>query len=156
MLQVTRIGEGWVSVYVSKTELKRRKIIPGEITQKQARAVLKAAGLPENWRDVDVELYPGREELLLFVRCADSTAWYAFSDLEQLLGAAGCMPEENGTALYVLDGGYILGLSGGKSAAAEEFGRSVPAGRYYEAYLREHGKVLFGKNAISRLRAAFL
>ena len=155
-LQMMTIGECCASVYIGAEEMRDRGISPGRISEQEVRKLLKSAGLPDTWNDMDVEIYPGKGELLLFVRCGMPRRWYCFSNLEMLLGAAELMEGTDKSALYYLENTYILGISGNGKYAAEEFGVSIPAGKGYEASLRENGRVLLVENAISFLRQTFL
>ena len=154
-LQIMMIGENCACVYIVAEEIRDRGISHGNISEKEARKLLKAAGLPDTWNNVDVEIYPGKEELLLFVRCDSPWRWYSFSDLEMLLGAAALIEATEESALYYFENAYILGLNGNGRFVAEEFGASIPAGKGYEAFLGEHGKVLLKENAVYFLRQTF-
>ena len=150
---MVQIAEEWACVYVAEEELAQRNLCAGTLTEKDVRRVLREAEIPKEWNDVDVELYPGRGEVLIFVRCSPSWAWYSFADLEAVLHAV--QAQESAESLWYLDGSYILGFPGGRSCTAEEFGHLLPAGKYFAAYLQEHGRPIIRENAVSVLKNAF-
>ncbi len=142
-------------LYVTASELQRRGLKANAISQRDAKALLKSASIPQSWREVELELYPGRDGLLLFVKRSEEIHWYAFDDPELLLAAAARLSDQRESALYFMEGTYYLGLCNGGDCVAGEFGGKLPAGKYYEKYLEEHGKCLISKEAVPLLRRQF-
>ena len=109
---------------------------------------------------VSIESYPGRDELLLFVRrCAGRPEFYRFDDLDTLLAAANAMPGDTVSSLYRADGAYVLALypwdAEGGACACREFADALDVLPEYAAYLAEHAKLIISDNAIMRLRQIF-
>lgn len=152
-MHITWIGENGLVLHIPAEELRRRELTAELVTEREMRALLKSAQLPEDWQGVELELFAGKGELLVFLRREESWAWYAFGDLEALLAGAAASETGQESRLYFMDGSYILGLSRGRAPRAEEFGRRLPGGKHYEAVLREHGKLICGENAVCCLAA---
>ncbi len=138
--------------------------MPGaQVTEQMARqALMQAVGVEgaRAWRDCTMELYPGAEGALLFVRRrVEAPVFFRFADAGALLAAGenchSCCP----SALYALEDGYILAvwpfLGGGVPPALLEFGEVLEAAPRYQLFLEEHAQVLIASGALGRLARAF-
>lgn len=154
------MGNNGFSVYICNEELIKRNFDPEHFTAKAAAELLKDT-LPEKeaGQRMQVELFTGREETLLFVRLnTGKPEFFAFPDAESLIGA---VTESRGLApsfLTYINDMYILTVypfPGDGTAVLEEFGIKLLKEPEFELHLREHGEFILENEDISALRRAF-
>lgn len=162
-MEIQTLNDYAFSVYLNEDELSRRQLDPSLITKQDIDTLLHAAfqqlGQAEQAKTC-VELYPGRHELLLFVRfTSESPVYFSFPDLESLLAAVLDMSHNIPATLIKLQDTYILILYPTDPSAVPafcyEFGTQLNYSDKYCLYLQEHGKTLFVYSAISALQAVF-
>lgn len=156
------ITECAVAIFLDETELQELGLhIP--VSAKQARTLITNAMLisgREPWCEMEVDMFTYDDSVLLLARPAEGAAQcFLFEDLEDLLGAVGCLPATAQSTLIWMDGGYYLFLGIhdiGHSGALYEFGRPVPFSDEHWAHIAEHGKILAANHAIFTLTRYFL
>lgn len=157
-MEIQAIGSRAFSVYIAGEELERRHLDPMGITANEARSIVNDVIKEDGLGTVSLELYPGRHELLIFVkRSSGEPEFYAFASFEDLLDA---IREGDGVtaSLYYCDGVYILAvwpMEGARRGGFEEFGRPLSRPGGYLLHLREHGKAICEGDAAERLRELF-
>ncbi len=158
-MDVQTISERSYSIYITEGELNRRSISPQAVTAGDVMELIKdlTGALPAG--STKLELYPGRHELLIFVRRnPGALRCFRFRALEDLISAALTSGGEEPSALYLYDDTYILAVWDTEDtglAALCEFGESLDWRDAHLAHLREHGKLLLPAQALRELRAAF-
>lgn len=122
-------------------------------------ALLDDAGLSP-WADMEIELFPGSEGTLLLARRSDLICeGYRFDDFEELLSAAAACPTEYPAQLFACGGAYYLLLhrpAGREGPEMNEFCLDGTLASGMIAHIREHGRLLIGRQAISLLRKIFI
>lgn len=158
-MDIQAIGSRAFTVYIAQEELERRHLEPGEITVGEARDIVSSVIQCDALGAVRLELYPGRHELLIFVkRSLGEPEFYAFPDLESLIRAIGEFGDELAASLFWYDGAYILAVwsDGTYMAGLSEFGDPLDLPAEFLLHLREHARVISDGDAIERLRRCFL
>ncbi len=158
-MDIQAIGGGGFTVYIGEPELHRRHIEPQSVTARDARELVRGVLDCCETGAVSLELYPGRHELLIFVRrSAGEPEFYSFPDLESLLEALAALGTDLASSLYYYDGAYILAVwpqEGARVPALCEFGAPLALSGAFLLHLREHGKVLGEGDAAETLLRAF-
>jgi hypothetical protein len=133
----------------------------GACTPEEARAAvamsLATAGLTP-WSGFHVELYPSHGGTLIMARPAGTVREaMLFRDLEELLAALPSCPESISSALYSVDGQYLLELL--RHEDSDWTDRNEFCIEYADPRLAihaaEHGKVLIPRMAVELLRKIF-
>ncbi len=158
-MEVQAIGKAAFTVYITQNELEARSLDPRNITPAQAQDLVKTVVDCPPLGAVSLELYPGRHELLIFVkRSFGEPAFYRFGKLETLLSALEGAVSEPPSSLYLLDGRYYLvvwNFEGQASLGFSEFAEPLERPTAYLLHLREHGRTICEADAVRRLREAF-
>jgi len=146
------------AVYITPDELARRKISPRDVTADAALDILSPILGREG--DFCLDLFPGRNDLLVFVRkCWGPPLFYAFSDFEDLVSAVHACRADAPSSLYYREGTYILAVRrtdcGSSLSAFSEFGDELDLPPDYSLYLAEHAKLILPKGALNIIRAFF-
>lgn len=158
-MDIQAIGSRAFTVYIGEPELQRRHIEPGSVTASAARELVRGVLDCPDTGTVSLELYPGRHELLIFVRrSAGEPDFYTFPDFESLLRALEELPRGTPSSVFFRDGAYILAVwpaEGARSTALGEFGDPLPRPGAYLLHLREHAKTIRDGDAAEALTRAF-
>ena len=158
-MEIQAIGARAFSVYIAGEGLEKRHLDPKEMTASDARRIV--SGIVENdaLGTVSLELYPGRHEVLIFVRrSSGEPEFFAFTDLETLLAAISECGEELTASLFYYEGRYILAVWTMDRTRPEtlfEFGTPLYMPGEYLLHLREHARGVCDGDAAARLREAF-
>jgi len=145
---------------IRENELASMHISPSCMTENDEYNVVRAALLMIGKAGCRAEtiLYPGKKELLLFIRIGECvTYFFAFDGFEELLaGAAMCgdMP----STLSELEGRFVLELrpmSASELPPVGEFGERLDKPAEYALYIAEHGRTLIESNAVLKLVRVF-
>ncbi len=158
-MDIQAIGARAFTVYIPREELERRHLDPGEMTVTEARRLISPLISGDGLGAVRLELYPGRHEVLIFVkRSQGEPEFYSFPDLESLLLAARACRDEPAADLFWYDGAYILAVwnDGAHASGLSEFGESLDLPGDFLLHLREHARVLLEVDAVEALRKTFL
>ncbi len=154
-MDIQAIGSRAFTVYIGEPELRSRNIEPQSVTERDARELVRGVLDCPDTGLVSLELYPGRHELLIFVRrSAGDPEFYEFTDLEALLLALSALPRDAASSLYYDNGVYILAVwpDGDLPAHALcEFATPVPRRGTYLLHLREHARPIAEGNAVQAL-----
>lgn len=151
------------AVYVSGDELREEHIDPADVTVDDTERILASAFSRlgrQREEQVFLELFPGRDDLLLFVRPARTAPlFFTFDGLEALVAAADSWHGDAASSLWYIDGRYILAVwpwdAPDDCHALLEFGESLDKPPEYEPFLSEHGRILASPDALGSLRKAF-
>lgn len=156
-MDIQAIGARAFSVYIPESELTEHHLRPDSITAGEARELVE--GLIDRADTVSLELFPGRHEVLIFVRRSfGDPEIYAFSDLEELLRAILALDGDLASSLFCYDGLWLLAVwpgYEGQRALLSEFAAPLDAPSGYIWHLREHGRLIADGDASAVLRAAF-
>lgn len=158
-MDIQAISSRAFTVYIPREELERRHLEPGDITVGQARDIVSPLISCDGLGAVRLELYPGRHELLIFVkRSLGEPEFYSFEDLESLLLAVGACRDEIAASLFWYQGAYILAVWSDDPLAARlsEYGEALDLPGDFLLHLREHARVLLDGDAAEVLKKTFL
>ena len=158
-MEILAFGGSTFSLHIDETELTDRHISPAEITVSQARDIVRSA-IGGRHGSLMLELFPGRHELLIFVRCnGDGPECFSFTTSEELIAAVLSLTgEASASSLYHYNNEYILAvwfLPPEESAPLMEFGVFVDLPPGFLSHMEEHGTLICPGQAISRIRRAF-
>ena len=162
-MTVSHIGNRAMSLYITDQELKALDLAPRKIGRKDALRLL-AMALKESrldgWEAAELEVFPGRDAVLLFARRKSGLPrHFRFSDFESLLAAAHLCPDALPSILCKHGDGYLLTVypfEGDRPPAPlYEFGRELGQSVYLPAHLTEQGAVLIPAAALANLRMHF-
>ena len=136
---------------------------PGEAGDSEAagalvRSLLIEAGLPP-WEDMEIELFPGADGTLLMARRTD-LIWegYAFPDFDILVAAtAACNPGWPSQLWSYKDEYYLLLRRPicEESPDMNEFSLTDKLSGSMTAHIREHGKLMIEREAVTLLQKFF-
>lgn len=158
-MDIQAIGGGGFTVYIGEPELHRRHMEPQSVTARDARELVRGVLDCCETGTVSLELYPGRHELLIFVRrSAGEPEFYSFPDLESLLEALAALETDLASSLFFYNGAYILAVwprEGARVPALGEFGTPLSVPGAFLLHLREHGKTLCEGDAAGALLRVF-
>lgn len=155
-MDIQMITDRSFSIYLTGSELTARHIVPGAVSLADAEHLIEGI-FGESTGRSKVELFCGRDDLIIFVRRPEAVPEvYVFPASEPLICAACAAPEEP-SALWYAEGRYILAVwpLDSPCSVLGEFGDRLEAPPEYLAHLKEHGKELIGQNAIARLKTTF-
>ena len=157
------ISASALAVHIDTSELMlmgiKKTDLSDKDTSKILEYVLKASHKPV-CKHICFEVFPGRHELLIFIRlnCSDPV-YFSFSSFEDLLSSISLVDPQP-SSLYFSDGKYILSLfpwdGENLPPVLFEFGEELHAGTGFDLHLREHGKTIIISDAIERLKTSFL
>lgn len=158
-MDIQAIGSRAFSVYIAGDELARCHLDPMGMTASQARQIVGPLIDCGALDSVSLELYPGRHEVLIFVkRSSGEPEFFRFPDIESLLDALAQIDAGLVSSLFFYNGSYILAVwpaDDVRAGALAEFGESLDLPGVYLLHLREHALLLCDGDAASRLREAF-
>ena len=158
-MDIQAIGSRAFAVYIGEPELHKRHIEPRDITVSAARELIEHVLDCPDTGTVSLELFPGRHELLIFVRrSAGEPEFYEFTDFEAVLSALSALPVGSASSLFYLRGVYILAVWPGDGARIQalcEFGLPVKRASAYLLHLREHAVTLADGDAAQTLGRYF-
>ena len=162
-MTVSHIGNRAMSLYITEGELKALNLAPAQIGRDEALSLL-AIALNENrldgWEAAELEIYPGRDAVLLFARRKSGRPrHFWFSDFEYLVRAAHLCPDALPSVLCSVKGGYLLTVypfeGDNPPAPLYEFGREFGQETYLIAHLLEQGAALMPSGALAHLQTHF-
>ena len=162
-MDIQSISANSFSIYLDEGELQALRIDPRSVTEREAadifQSALQSLGYDPGSGAAYIELFPGKQELLLFINTKlGDPVFFQFDDFEAVLAAAANL-SPCPSALTYLGGKYILTLypAPGQTALApcEDFGVQLPNPPRFELHLREHGKTLVFPNAVAHLQNIF-
>ena len=160
-MDIYAIGDRDFSVYICSRELIERNINPLSFSAAEAKKLVGDAFVGKKYGDrMKIEMFPGKDEVLLFVHIgASEPTFFAFRDSESLISAIEESSAEDLEILTYINNTYYLavypfsekdGLGG-----FEEFGEKVSAPPEFELYLREHGEYFLENKEIKSLKRLF-
>ena len=162
-MDIQFISRASYAVYIGEEELTQRGICPASVTKEQLEPILSpifehSSGSFE--KNVYFELYPGKNDVLVFIRFASGrTEFFSFQDFEILLTAVKECSDTLPAELINLENTYILAISPWEGdaipASLFEFGEKLPYPPAYLYHLREHGNIIIKNYAIGRLKQLF-
>ena len=163
-MTIQHIGARAMSLYISKHELSERNLVPDNIDHDEALRLLRFALTEKHldgWEAAELEVYPGRDSVLLFARRRSGLPrHYFFSDFEALVTAAHLCLDVLPSCLSRVSKGYILTVYPFEGeqppAALLEFGVSLGNSTYLAAHLSEQEKVLLPTSALACIQEHFL
>jgi len=159
---IQNIGTRALSMYIDSKELDEMGLRPDEIGQQEAGQLLKKAlddSSLKQWKAAEMEVYPGKDSILLFVRRKSTKPFhFVFNDFEALISASEFC-QELPSSLIDLNGKYLLTVfpleGDSPPAALSEFGNSVDVSPCLSIHYEEQGKYIFSQQAISEIRRLF-
>ena len=158
-MDIQAIGARAFSVYIAEAELTRRKLDPLDITAEEARRIVRTLIPCDALDTVSLELYPGRHEVLIFVKkSTGEPEFLRFEDFESVLAALLACGEDVTASLFFYEGSYILAVwsfDGLTHRGLAEFGEPLERPGDFLLHLREHGRVLCDGDAREVLLRAF-
>jgi len=136
---------------------------PMELKTDDAADILREAlgeSCSDQWQNVFLELFAGRDSLLLVARAHSGTPYFfMFRDIECLIDAAKLCPDDIISFLsYCGDCYYLIVYPWDREAppnALYEYGEEFPLHPNYAFHLTEHGNVLLGPSALDEIRKRF-
>jgi len=163
-MTVQQIGIRAMALYITEQELRARNLTPAAIGRREAEALLCTALEEANldgWEVVELEVYTGKDAVLLFARRkSGAPQHFFFADFETLISAAHLCPETLPSALSLAPrGGYVLTVypfeGDAHPAVLEEYGDPLGGSVYLVAHLLEQGAVLISAGALACLQGYF-
>ncbi len=162
-MDIQALGPSALFLSLDASELAARRLTPEAVTAPVAadltRDALRRLGrtAPDGML---LDLFPGRESLLIFARFENRyRRYFVFPELEDLIAAARSSPPGIPSRLFYIEGAYVLAVAARERdalfPALEEYGKSLDVGAGYLCHLREHGRELASGNALDALRQAF-
>ncbi|MBQ6540267.1 MAG: adaptor protein MecA [Oscillospiraceae bacterium] len=160
-MNVQTVGRDSYLVTVTRDELCCLDISP-DLTEGDAVRIIRMA-LPDGAEPLSglfVEVYPGRDEFMVFARIGGSvTAVYRFSGFEDLLAGVKLCPDMFRSELYRDGGRYILIMTPWEGAdvptAVGEYGDRLQISESLLPHLREQLQCVIRRDAVSKLCGAF-
>jgi len=158
---IQAIGTDALSMYIDEQELHNLGLDPRAVGMQEAESLFRRA-LAENampqWEAAAMEVFPGKDSLLLFARRkAKKPAHFLFQDAEHLIEACRQCPELLPSSLSAAPSGYILTVYpfAGEQPPAVLYEYGDAADGYLILHLREQGGDILKENAIGTLRTYF-
>ena len=162
-MTISNIGATALSIHISEEELQSKNLNLATIGQVEALLLfnfaLKEKRL-EDWEFSEIELFPGRDSLLLFARRKSGTPkHFLFDDFETLLTASKLCETSLPSTLSRTETGYLLSIypfEGDRAPAIfYEFANEVQGAAHLSDHFAEQGRVLIAKNALQMLQTHF-
>ena len=168
-MDIQTVGKDSLVIYVSGNDLRIRHIAPESVTEHDTEGIINSAlveiGMPRS-ETVYLELFPGRDDLLMFVQLGlGSPQFFSFDDFESLLAAVSecCLSSRSSSvsqsSLIFQNGKYILVITPllheTPPDCLSEFGEKLSCAPEYMLHLKEHGKTIISVDAIGVLSRAF-
>lgn len=159
-MTIHAIGKASYIIIASEEELSSNHLSAENITKDEAERIYHLALPDSDDSTVQLEVYEGKKEIMVFVRFAgDETATIAFDDFENLLCAVNILPEVCASELFYDGEHYILALSPWDGdpipQGIYEFGEPINAAPMYIPWLREHTVRIISGNAVETLASVF-
>ena len=162
-MEIQAISSASFAIFLNEEELAARHLVPEAITKSDAEAILRGALLKMQYKHLEkvcIELFPGKKEVLLFVKLnTQSPVFIVFDDIESVISAAAECSDFPPASFVCIDATYILTVYPWEHDTAVptllEFGEKLPVKPEYELYLYEHGEKIIETDAISRLKHFF-
>ena len=162
-MEIQPIGSESLYIYICGEELEGFPMQSDDIGSEDAAEILKAAlgeGFSEIWENAYLEMYSGRDELLLFARPhSGKPVIFAFPEIESVIYSARCCRESIISYLSLLGEEYYLILYPwrGKSPPEPffEYGELCQLPPLFALHILEHGKILAGPAAIDEINSVF-
>jgi len=161
---ISHIGNRAMSLYITEAELGERNLTIEALNQDEVQHLL-AIALTESrldgWEAAELEVFPGRDAVLLFARRKSGVPRHVlFPDFETLLSAVHLCPDALPSALSRTQNGYLLTVypfeGENPPAVFYEFGREIGRSGYLTAHLKEQGEAILPTCAMARLRTHFV
>ena len=162
-MEIQQLKDSALAVFVSSDDLRHENIDPAALTdsdtEKLLTSVFSRLGR-QRGEHICLELFPGRDCLMMFVRSSpDKPVFFTFDSFDTLISSAEEWRGGAASTLWYIDGRYVLALwpwdrdfTGG---ALCEFGNPLSRPPEYERYLSEHGRTLASPDALGLLRSVF-
>lgn len=162
-MEIQTISNMSFAIYLNDRDLRQRRIKPEQMSSEETTAILRSAFEQigkTSWNKAYVDFYPGRNEMLLFVRLNfQDPLYFQFADFDDLLLAAEECVGNPFSSLTYIDGSYVLTvypLEGETDPVCfSEFGTRLCYPAKYALYLAEHGREILAGNAVSALKEKF-
>jgi hypothetical protein len=160
---IQHIGTRAISLYIPEQELRDLDICPAAIGRAEALELLSRALAEKHlvgWEAAELEIYPGKNAVLLFARRkSGSPRHFLFRDFEDLLTAAHLCPDVLPSLLCRIKAGYLLTVYPFEGdlppAVLCEYGEALGSSAYLPAHLLEQGAALLPTGALACLRTHF-
>jgi hypothetical protein len=162
-MDIQPIGNDKLMIYIDREDLKTLPAHPGKITTTEASEILRkalGATYDKSWESVYLELFPGRDSLLLFaLQHSGTPSYFVFPGIEPLISAAIACPDGLVSYLTSTDDAYILIVypfcGQNPPKVLSEFGEELLRPAHYALHLSEHANVIAGPMALDDVRTAF-
>jgi hypothetical protein len=158
-MNVQEIGRTSYLIVVTREELNKNNL---SLSGLNAEEICRLAQLdePPALGRVCFEIYPGKDELMIFARFGGSgTEAYGFRELEDLIRGAKLCPDMFSSELILRGELYILVMTpwDGETVpwGLSEFGDRLRISAELLPHLREQGRTLISNNALETLRNVF-
>jgi len=163
IMDIQPIGKRSLLIYINSDELMDLPAPPSELKTDDAADILRKAlgdSGEDQWRNVYLEIFVGRDSLLLIARAhSGNPHFFMFRDIEDLIGAAELCPNDIISFLSYCEGKYYLIVypwdSESPPNALFEYGEELPMHPNYTFHLTEHGNILSGPTALDEVRRCF-
>lgn len=161
-MDIQMAGKTSFFVYLSGSELERLHVEPSSVGDEETALIFSAA-MRQLGKDDPVnasfEVYPGRNDLLMFVSiCPGDFVFFRFEDFELLLEAVRQCPQDIPSSLLYYDDTYILSVRSPEAmllSCLSELGSRVFVRNGFLSHAGEHGRILIENNAVGRLSSSF-
>ena len=162
-MDIQPIGDRNLLIYIDGDEIAHLPAPPGSLKTDDAAVILRRAlgeSYKDQWQNAYLELFTGKDSLLLVARAhSGEPHFFAFDDIESLIGAAALCPDDIISFLSYCDDKYYLIVYPWDSEAPPsvlfEYGEELPLHPSYAFRLTEHGRALSGPTALDELRTCF-
>jgi len=163
-MTINHIGTRAMSLYITKAELRTYHLTPDTIGREDAMSLLKLA-LKEThldrWEAAELEVYPGKDSVLLFARRKSGVPQhFFFAAFETLVQAAHLAPDLLPSSLARTEGGYVLTVypyEGDRPPAVfYEYGEPITGAPCLPSHWMEQGQMLIATSALACLRLNFV
>ena len=150
-------------IYICGEELEGLPKKPQDIRSEDAAEILKEALGGEFsgiWENAYLELYSGRDELLLFARIHSGKPFvFRFFEFESVISAVRCCRENIISYLSLFEEEYYLVLYPWRDRTPpdsfSEYGERCQMHPLFVFHVMEHGKILAGPAAIDEIKNTF-
>ena len=158
IMDILTIGSRTFSFYISESELRYRNIEPDSVTASQARELVRGF-IGRETGPLLMDFYPGRHELLIFVRSdPQGPRFISFDNIEELINASLSVTSDLTSSLFFYHGQYILAMWSWEQddcVPLLEFGRLLDMPPEFLPHLREHGRIIAKGLALHKIKSAF-
>lgn len=160
---IQNIGTRALSMYIGSDELNELGLTPDGVGQQEATQLLKEA-LNDNslgqWEAAELEVYPGKDSLLLFVRRKAATPYYyIFENIDAVISACLLCPEGLPSSLAVMGDEYLLTIypfeGDTPPSILSEFGEVRSMSQCYALHCGEQGEMIVREGAIETFKKYF-